>query len=87
MSTSKTRYFLKQQFETSDLGLAATLSASGCAVIGINKTDPKRVGFLFADCPKLQSLVQQFWVGELKLSATVLLEHIRQLKNRIYSSS
>lgn len=71
-------------FETSDMGLAATLTASGFILARVNKDNPRRVVFLFANTPQLQQQVTRFWSGELKLSATVLLEHIRIIKARIY---
>ncbi len=72
-------------YETSDLGLAASLTASGFAVIDVDKSNPRRVVFLFNDEPELQKVADKFWSNRLLLSASTLLEHIRQLKSRIYS--
>lgn len=71
-------------YKTTDLGLTASLTASGFAVADIDKSNPRRVVFLFDDSPELQQKVEQFWSQELKLPAAVLLEHIRLLKARIY---
>ncbi len=74
-------------FQTSDMGLAATLSASGFKLARINKDNPRRVVFLFINTPELKKQVEKFWASELKLSATILLEHIRLIKARIYGES
>ena len=73
------------QYETSDLGLTASLTASGYIVADIDKSNPRRVVFLFDNTPELQKTIEQFWSQDLKLPASVLLEHIRLLKARIYN--
>ena len=69
----------------SDLGLAASLTASGFVVARVDKQNPRRVLFVFDQSPELSRCIDRFWKGQLLLSATVLLENIRQLKTRIYS--
>ena len=72
-------------YKTTDLGLTASLTASGFIIAYIDKSNPRRVVFLFDDTPELQEMVNRFWSLELKLPAAVLLEHIKLLKSRIYS--
>lgn len=86
LHTDKTAEHFNRQYSTSDLGIAATLSACGFAVIGINRTNPRRIEFLFRDSSKLQKAVESYWADELKVSASLLLGHIRQLKNRMYQT-
>jgi hypothetical protein len=71
--------------EVSDLGLAASLAASGFVVARINKNNPRRVVFVFEKSHELQRSIELFWSNKLLLPATVLLENVRQLKARIYS--
>lgn len=70
--------------EVSDLGLAASLTATGFIVIQVNKSNPRRVVFVFEKSPQLEGTIELFWSNKLLLPATVLLENIRQLKSRIY---
>lgn len=70
--------------EITDLGLAASLTASGFVVVDVDKANPRRVVFIFDKSPELESSVRQFWSNELLLPATLLLEHMRYLKARIY---
>lgn len=68
-----------------DIGLAASLTAKGFVVSDLDKSNPRRVVFVFKQSPELQDTVSRFWSNQLLLPASVLLEHIRQLKSRIYS--
>jgi hypothetical protein len=70
--------------EVSDLGLAASLAASGFVVDRVDKSNPRRVIFIFEASDALKDCVDLFWAGKLLLSATTLLEQIRLLKARIY---
>ena len=71
--------------EITDLGLAASLTASGFVVIKVDKSNPRRVVFVFEKSPELEDKIELFWSNNLLLPATILLENIRQLKSRIYS--
>jgi hypothetical protein len=72
-------------YETTDLGLAASLCVSGYPVLNLDKSNPRRVVFCFQDEEGLRQTIDKFWANQLLLPATLLLEHIRQLKARLYS--
>jgi len=72
-------------YETSDLGLAASLVACGFEIANVDKSNPRRVVFVFEKTGELDQNIDLFWSNKLLLPATQLLEHIRQLKSRIYS--
>lgn len=71
--------------EITDLGLAASLTASGFFVFNVDKSNPRRVVFVFEKSPELYEHINLYWSNKLLLPAAVLLEHVRQLKSRIYS--
>lgn len=71
--------------EITDLGLAASLTASGFVVKRINKTNPQRVVFCFENTPDLQRQIELFWADELFLPSSTVLDHVRKLKSRIHS--
>lgn len=71
--------------EITDLGLAASLTASGFVVDRIDRRNPRRVVFVFPKTPEVERQIELFWANKLLLPASVLLEHVRQLKSRIYS--
>lgn len=70
---------------TADLGLAASLVASGFTVVKIDRSDPRRVVFAFQNNPELQEHISRFWADELLIPAGLLLDCVRKLKARIYS--
>ena len=70
--------------EVSDLGLAASLTASGFVIDSVDKSNPRRVVFVFEKSEQLEHSIDLFWANKLLLPATLLLENIRQLKSRIY---
>lgn len=71
--------------KTADMGLAASLVASGFTVVDVDRSDPRRVVFVFINNPELQEHISRYWSDELLLPASLLLDSIRKLKARIYS--
>lgn len=72
------------KYETSDLGLAASLAASNFTVTSVNKSNSRRVVFCFSKTPALLKAVDAYWAKDLLLPAMVLMESIKMLKARIY---
>lgn len=71
---------------TSDLGLAASLTAAGFSVLELDKSNPRRIEFVFEDSQKLQTAISSYWRKELMVPGMTLMESIKQLKSRMYSS-
>ena len=71
-------------YETSDLGLAAALLTFGVVLVRVDKQNPRRAVFVFADSKELSTLVDGFWSGEMTLSALRYFENTKLLKSRIY---
>lgn len=71
---------------TSDLGLAASLSAYGFPVIELDRSNPRRIEFVFENSQSLQAAVSSFWKKDLMVPGVTLMESIKQLKSRMYSS-
>lgn len=76
---------MKNYNEITDLGLAASLTASGVPVVSVDRSNPRRVIFKFSTSPEIEVLIEEYWNNQLLLPAAVLLENVRQLKSRIYS--
>jgi hypothetical protein len=72
-------------YETSDLGLAAALLASGVGLVGVNKQNPKRAVFVFTDSPHVQEAVADYWDDKLFMSALTYFDATKRLKTRLYS--
>lgn len=73
-------------YETSDLGLAAALLTYGIELVRINKDNPKRVIFVFVDSADTRFGIEAFWAGNLKLDVLSYFDSTKRLKSRIYGS-
>lgn len=74
------------QYRTYDLGLASALVQVGFVLNELDRSNGKKVEFIFTKTPELEETVKRFWSGELLMNAQGYFEAIRSLKNRIYSS-
>lgn len=72
-------------FYTFDLGLASVLVALQHEIICIDKTERKKVKFIFQDSEELGEATEKYWKNEIKINARTLFESQKMLKNRIYS--
>ena len=72
-------------FSTFDLGLATVLSLS-FPIESLNKSNSKKVEFVFKRQPGLDELVQRYWAKDLSVEPQLLFSNLKHLKNRLYSS-
>ena len=76
----------QNQFITSDLALAAALITSGCQLSDLDKTNPKRMGFIFIKTgDSFDRLVEDFFSDKARVNPRKYFEDIKMLKNRIYT--
>lgn len=75
-----------QQYRSYDLGLASALVHVGFPLRGLDRSNTRKVEFIFDKTPKLDEAVRRFWSSELVVDAQGYFEAIRSVKNRIYSS-
>lgn len=78
---------MNTEFSTQDLGLATALAALEFELIALDRTDPRRVRFIFRRQPGLQDIIAGFWDDSLTLPAQKLLLAQKQLKNRLYQET
>lgn len=74
-----------QTYQTYDLGCASALITVGHNLIELDRTDYKRVGFLFAYSYDLEKSIDNFWKNKLQVDARTYFENTKMLKTRIYS--
>ena len=72
----------KSYFELGDLHLIAAISLF-FQIEEIDKTNPRRVIFKFAESDELYSFINQYWNGALKLDPLRYSQNLKSLKNRI----
>lgn len=74
-------------FSTTDLALGAFLRTSGFVLEQTDRSNARRIAFLFEDSAQLREAVDGFWSGSLKVEPTAYFQAIKDLKNRIYGGS
>ena len=75
-----------KRYTLSDLGGTASLLCMGFQLRDIDKTDPKRVLFIFDLCTELEETVNAYFANTLKVPARSLVDNMKMLKNRIYDN-
>jgi hypothetical protein len=77
----------KSEFVLSDFYAAVFLRSSGFVLMGINKSDPRRFGFIFADKPRRAKLLDDFFAGRAKVEPRNFTAAIKELKSLMYSDA
>jgi hypothetical protein len=73
-----------QFYKTADLGLATTISLY-FPIRTIDRSNPRKVLFVFDLTDELNALVDRFWRGEVVIEPQTFTNQIKNLKTRIYS--
>lgn len=78
-----------KSFKTSQFYLAAFLHVKGMELIGIDRTDPRRCQFIFADIPQREMLIEAFnFAGEdaktVMVDARKLVNVLKNLKDKLH---
>lgn len=71
---------------TFDIGLSAVIVSRGFPLVSVNKSNPKKVQFVFQKSNELNSIVEKYWTKSLEIEPQTLLSNLKMLKNRIYSN-
>ena len=82
-----TKMIMNKNFSTFDLGLATTLITLKYELLLLDKTNPKKVRFVFREEKNIERDVLDYWNDKIKLPAQTLLNNQKLLKNRIYSDA
>lgn len=78
---------MNQNFSTYDLGLATVLVTLGYKLLKLDKTNPKKVRFVFQEEKNIDKAMMEYWNDKIKLPAQTLFNNQKMLKNRIYSDA
>lgn len=71
-------------FYVSDLGLATTLSLH-FPIKTIDRSNPRRVVFVFDQTDDLNDFVNRYWRNEIVVEPQTFTNQIKNIKTRIYS--
>jgi len=72
-------------YETSDLALATALSLFH-PIESVDKTDLRRVCFVFRRSKELDELIESYWNGSLSVEPQRYFGQLKNIKTRIYAS-
>ena len=75
----------QNEFLTFDLGLASVLVVLGYKLLKLDKSNPKKVGFIFKWEKKIEKIPNKYFDDKIKLPTLSLFNSQKNLKNRIYS--
>ncbi len=78
---------MNQDFSTFDLGLAAVLITLKYELLELDKSNPKKIRFLFKRVMGIEQVISDYWDDKIHLPAQSLLNNQKMLKNRIYSDA
>ncbi len=70
---------------TYDLGCSSALISAGFELVSLDKTNPRKVQFIFRREVGIEKVVDEYWADRLEVKARTFFDNIKMLKNRIYS--
>ena len=78
---------MNQNFSTYDLGLATVLITLGYELLELDRTNPKKVRFVFKEGKDIEKVMIDYFNDKIELPALTLFNNQKNLKNRIYSDT
>jgi len=75
----------QNEFSTFDLGLATVLMTLGYELLELDKSNPKKVRFVFQREKNIEQTMTDYFNDKIKLPAQTLFNNQKNLKNRLYS--
>ena len=70
---------------TYDLGCSSALVSNGFELVSLDKTNPRKVQFIFKRKIGIEKVVDEYWADCLEVKARKFFDNVKMLKNRIYS--
>ena len=77
----------QNEFSTFDLGLATVLITLNYELLELEKSNPKKVRFVFKREKNIEQVMIDYINDKIKLPAQTLFNNQKNLKNRIYSNA
>jgi len=71
---------------TYDLGCSSALVSSGFELVSLDKSNPKKVQFIFRRELGIEKVADDYFADRLELKARGFFDNIKSIKNRLYSS-
>ncbi len=70
---------------TYDLGVSTALLCAGFELLSLNRSNPRKVLFIFRREENIDETANAYFADQLKLNARAYFDQLKALKNRLYS--
>ena len=70
---------------TYDLGVSTALLCAGFELLSLNRTNPRKVLFIFRKAKNIDETANAYFADKLKFNARSFFDQLKALKNRLYS--
>jgi len=77
----------QNEFSTFDLGLAAVLMTMNYELLELDRSNLKKVRFVFRREKNIEGVMTDYFNDKIKLPAQTLFNNQKNLKNRIYTGA
>lgn len=72
-------------YSTADLGFCAALVCLGLELIELDRSNPRKVRFVFDNSSDVSRYEADFWSDRLSINPRAYFDNLKMLKARIYS--
>lgn len=72
-------------FTTYDLGLSSALLCLGFKLLDVDKKNPRKALFIFEREDDIEQYANQYFIDQLEVHARSFFDHLKALKNKLYS--
>lgn len=77
---------IKNEFTTKDFYLSAYLLSQGLRLVRLDKSEPRKVYFVFHDVEARASLVEDFLFGRAQVEPKQFVAAIKEVKQLLYTN-
>ncbi len=82
----KTTDIQTEYHRIADLACCAALISNGFKLSALDRSNPRRVQFLFTHEPEIEVVEARFWEDELLVNARTYFDNLKVVKSRLYAS-
>ena len=73
-------------FTTYDLGVSTALLCAGFELVSVDKANPRKALFVFRKAEGIEDAANRYFSDRLEVKARSFFDHLKALKNKLYSS-
>ena len=71
---------------TTEWGIAAAMLTADFELLNLDKSDPRKVKFVFSREENISKVADDFWSNRLEQRVRTFWDNVKVLKNRLYSN-